>query len=293
MSLISFRNFADADTAVITPTYGGSTWAVDPAMPISNLKRRQLSRVCRELNGGDYLATVDLGTTRRINLISLLGLRARAYEPEAGSNGFSITVQIATDPGFGAGSLVFNPGPITSLLWGNRGAAANIYVLVPAATQARYVRLRTAWAQPVGETFRDVGRLWIGDGINLPSSVDAGVDVGYSMGVVDPGQLDVSIGGQVYETRRPRSRRLTASLYANDITAIGFAPNESSYESKASLAGMIEEVGATGELIFLPNTDSQLMMQATGIYGHLDRVPELQRVAGPNYRMTMSIVQER
>lgn len=291
MSLISFRNWVDADATVITPTYGGSTWAVDPAMPINNLKRRQLSRVCRELNGGDYLLTTDLSVTRRINLIALLGLRSRAYEPEGGSNGYTITVQVATDSGFT--TLVYNPGSSSSLLWAPRGAPSNIYLQVPEAIQGRYVRVRTSWSQPVGEAFRDAGRLWIGDAINLPSSVDAGVDVGYSMSVVDPGQLDTSIGGQVYETRRPRARRMTASLYANDVTALGFEMSAAAYSGKAALAAMIEEVGATGELIFLPNTSTPLMMQATGIYGHLDRVPELQRVAGRNYRMTMSIVQER
>lgn len=288
--LISWRNWADA--ATLTPTYSGFTATVDSNYPMTNLQTRQLSTVCRYSSAAHAIyIQADLGVERDVDLCAVLAIRARTYDPGSGSsNAYTINVRVSNVSDF---STLIYSGSSSSTMNPLVGAPANVHHQLPAGTRGRYVQIRVQFSSPSGETFAEAGRVWIGDALSLPGSMDAGVQAQWSISALDFGDLDVSAGFQHYASPKAKARRLGIDVLCNDICAFGFDDNDAIHYAEPSLQALQFEAGTTGEVIVIPRTTTPLWIQAVNVYGHIERPFDIQHVAGPNYRANLTVIEER
>lgn len=282
-SLISWRNWIDT-AASITPTYGGLTNTVDPGFPMSNLQVRQLAKVARQTTAAEFRMTTDLGAARPIRVFGLLGLRGRRYTPGDGLNGFSITIQASTVSNFA--TTVWSQ-TVASLMWSAPLAPMNIILVPPAGlVTARYVRAFASWVRPVGDTFVDVGRAWIGDGLDITDEIDDGGGSDF----LDMGTIDESKGNQAYEQPGSRPRTLDLSVNCDTLMAYGFADKATNPTSDPCLQALRLEAGTTGSVLAIEQAQTQVLIQSTAIYGRLDRPFRIQRIKGSVRRYAATII---
>lgn len=276
-AIICYRNLIDLPGVSLSLTAGAPV----SGFPLSNLQTRQLARSTRLPQIGSPAIVVDLGSAQRLDIVGLIGINATARSAvdvtvEYSSNGTSWSTATAVSPtDLGAPDLP------RSLLVRPTGSLGKL--------TTRYLRIRPNWSAVEG--YREIGRLYIADSIEVPQ----GCDRGWTLGSRDYGVLDRSAGLQYYADRRTRGRVLTMPMTGIDTAiAFGFADGVASGPNAPSLDDLINYAGATGDVIVAPRADSPLWLRRTGVYGHLtDDSLRIEHQAGPNYACTLTVEEER
>ncbi len=283
-ALIAYRNLADAATFTAGAALSG--------YPLANMQTRQLAQVARLNSGfGGGTFALDLGSLQTVRLVALLGINPTGIPPAPPTYWMDVLVEYsANGTDF---STAWSQAPLDT---GAPDLPYNIIVPVGESStqrsfQARYLRISPGWNTPAGVTYFEIGRLWIGDTIEIPN----GCDGGWSLAGRDPGGLDESAGLQIYADRRARGRVLSmpVSGVSTDI-AFGFDDEDSSATYQPSLDDLVNYAGATGEVIAIPRANSPIWTRRTGIYGHL--TPDSLRIrhmSGPKYAMDLTVIEER
>jgi|GEM_PF-2942934 len=283
-AVIAYRDYVD------DATLSGAATIVS-GFPVSNVQSRQLSSTTRISTSGTPEIIVDLGATRVVRLVSMLGINARF---SAANN---TTIEYRATP-----SAPWQPVAVT---WPTDGGAASRLELArevapalhcviedgPAdgGINARQIRIVCGWGPATGETYYEIGRLWVSDALVLP----AGVDGTWSMGFREPGKLDVSAGLQAYESPRARPRVLRCSLSkVSTLDAYGFVDGDTVAFERPSLQGLQMYAGTTGEVIVLPRTSSPLWTRRIGVYGHVAQEFDIQHIDGGWFRADGFAVEE-
>lgn len=139
-----------------------------------------------------------------------------------------------------------------------------------------------------------IGRIWIGNAVELPD----GVDADWSFGVAEAGSVAVSRGGQAYASRGQALKTLRAAISGPALDerlafGIGVAttPEGVRHESDC-LSDCALHTGATGNIIIVPRTDDD-WVQRIGIYGRLTSPIQIEHLAGEYYRAALDVVEER
>ncbi len=283
------RNWADKGT--VTAVYGADTGTMDPSYPVTNLQNRQLARIARYLSGGSgVFATADLGAAMPVKLVGMFGIGALQLVPYSGANIYEIQVQGSNVSNFS--SLVYNntTGSI-SARQGSLWLRNHAFWILPTVVSARYWRVRVQGYSP--KAFRDVGRLWISDALDLTGAIDTDP----VLGGVDPGVLLESYGQQYYEQPRQRIRTISLGLKLTTQQAFGFSDTSAAQVNAASLQALQVEAGTTGEVFVVTYARNRTWAQATSAYGHLSSFPEIQRHPdsapdSPRYSSTINVAEE-
>lgn len=208
---------------------------------------------------------------RRLRLLGLLGL-----EPFSGS--ITLSVQDRSGP-------VIRP-VLSVRITGN--SPQNLVIPLPASIEPDR-RFKLTWSSLDSQPF-GLARLWLGEAIDLPD----GVDAQWRMGFRDSGTLDQTDGQQVVPTAGIITSTVQVTLGAVDTeTAWGFQDNGTTVTKADNLRAMQLEAGTTGEVIVVPRTGTALWAQASTIYGHIDTPWEIEHVAGPNWRASFTLSEER
>jgi hypothetical protein len=278
-AIICYRNLVDAPGVALSLTSGAPL----SGYPLDHLLTRQLARSTRLQKIGNPTIIVDLGAALRLDIIGLIGINASTRTTadvvvEYSSNGLSWNAATAVCPlDLGAPDLP------RSLLVRVRPAG----LLTKLTT--RYLRITPNWTAVEG--YREIGRLYIADSLEVPQ----GCDRGWTLGSRDYGVLDRSAGLQYYADRRTRGRVLTMPMTGIDpAIAFGFTDGAGSGPNAPSLDDLINYAGATGDVIVAPRADSPLWLRRTGVYGHLsDDSLRIEHQAGPNYACTLTVEEER
>lgn len=208
---------------------------------------------------------------RRLRLIGLFGL-----EPFSGSITLSVQDRDA---------------PILRRVFSERVTGTspqNIVIPLPAAIEPdRYfeLSLSSLAARPFG-----VARLWLGEAIEL----DKGVDAKWTMSFKDTGSLDMTDGGQAVPTAGVRTKELAVSLTAQDTaTAWGFTDESEALTTADCLVDLQMEAGTTGEVIVVPRSGTGRWVRASAIYGHIVDPWGIEHDAGPYWRASFAVSEER
>lgn len=277
-ALIAYRNLADQASL---------SGAALPGFPPTNLQTRQLDTVWRAHTAGATQITVDLGSAQTVSMVALLAINSGARSAsdltvEYSSNGSTWSTAVASVPS-DAGAPDLPRGLIARV----RAQGSNPL----SKLTTRYLRITASWATIGNANYREAGRLWVGNSIDVPE----GCDAGWSLSNHDYGTLDRSAGQQVYADRRTRVRVLNVSMTGIDTSiAYGFAESATVAANVPSLDDLINYAGSTGEVIVAPRADAPLWLRRTGIYGHL--TPDSLRIrhlSGPNYACDLTIEEER
>jgi len=279
-AIICYRNLLDAPGASLSLPSGAPL----PGYPLDNLRARQLARSTRLPTLGSPAIVVDLGAAATVDVVALLGINATAVGAgdvtvQYSSNGTSWSTASAVSPvDSGAPDL-----PRSVLVRVRPGGGGGMKLTT------RYLRITPAWASP--PSYREIGRLYIADSIEVPQ----GCDRGWTLGSRDYGVLDRSAGLQYYADRRTRGRVLTMPMSGiNTSIAFGFSESSTSGGPAPSLDDLINYAGSTGDVIVAPRADSPLWLRRTGVYGHLtDDSLRIEHQAGPNYACTLTVEEER
>ena len=135
--------------------------------------------------------------------------------------------------------------------------ATNEMIYLASGHTARYVRLTVAISST--RTI-DIGRIWLDNGW----STTAGLE--FSVGVADPSPVTKSRGGSVFDSARKRWRKLTCRGFGLSENDFRGTVGDALYKSWLT---MDLAVGTSGELVFLPLTDSQINLCRLGVFGHI------------------------
>lgn len=273
-----YRNLFD--TATVTAPTALAGYGAD------ELKLRELSSTCRLPLGANPI-TIDLGTAMRVDGVAVLGTNHRP------------NLRLPSDLIVETSTSVFGPWTAASIGLpsdsGARDLPRHVIGRVRAAgggipINTRYVRVTPNWNVDAGVTYREMGRIFLARVLEI----DKGPSAGWSFGVIDPGELDVSDGGQAYEDSRDRGRSLRitcANLSVNE--AYGFASEAETAIDVPSIQDMLMAVGKTGELLAIHRAESPLWIRRTAIYGHLSSESlNLTHVAGDTYRWDATVIEE-
>ncbi|MEO5626919.1 MAG: hypothetical protein ABIQ70_13000 [Dokdonella sp.] len=284
-SLISYRNLAD--TATVTASV-----APDGGFPLANMKTRQLSQCTRWtaiVSSG--VATVDLFA----DLGATLGLQKRFLFGVHGVNVQRAFGSLILSLGAYSGTSLAGPWTLecsSNVNDGFTGIPSQVIAAFGAAmvSAKRYWKMTVTWTTT--DTFGQIGRMWLGDSI----AIDKGITTNWSMSVVDPGTLDLSAGQQAYENKKTRVRVLRCGYTGMPaLQAYGFAEGSTSAQDIPSIQDLQMTAGTTGEVIVLPRSTPSLWVRRAGVYGHLDAgtPPTITHIAGDNYSVDLTVVEER
>jgi hypothetical protein len=281
-AVIAYRNLADSATITAPGAMAG--------YPASNMQTRQLAHVCR-LTGFSPQITVDFGAAVQIDILALLNVNPLGdAPPPPPSIWIDLVVEYSAD-----GSTWTTATANAPVDAGAPDLPRNIIVYPREAftlskVARRYWRISPTWTVGLGG-YREIGRLWMGQSIEIPS----GCDAGWGFAGRDPGTLDESAGLQIYADRRVRGRVVTMPMTGVDTSiAYGFADDATSAVYKPSLDDLINYAGSTGEVIAIHRASSPIWTRRTGVYGHL--TPDslrLRHQAGPNHACDLTIIEER
>jgi hypothetical protein len=293
-AVIAYKNLVDDLVVGSTFTADGGTF---PDFPISNLQLRTLSKVCRLSTAGPPVArlNLDLGKVRDVRIVALLaiGLGARAlggsdvllsYSRD-NSTWYSAVFSIANDTGvpeLPSGAVFVPTRPPTDVT--PPGGPAGTPGIV-----ARYLRIQPNWSSGAA-SYREFGRLWVGDALVIPE----GVEASWQEGAIDPGAVDVADGGQAYENPKTRLRTLQCSLpKMTSVEAYGFDESASSATDAPCIQGLQMRCGSSGEVLVLPRSSNPLWIRRLGIHGRCAEVPAIRSLKGPYYATDFRLVEER
>lgn len=276
-ALISYRNLAD--TAVLT----GSPMA---GYPLSQLQVRQLSDVCRISTLSSQIITVDLGSLQRIDLVAMLGVNH--------ATGARATTDLQVQTALVSG------GPWTSVSASlpQDAGSPDLPRHIIAATKAgdgsplatRFLRFTLGW-NTGGAAYREIGRLYIGRAIEL----EEGIEGNWTLSANDPGSLDASVALQYYEERRDRGRLMHFRHGTMPcLAAYGFPPDAVSVPTYVpSVDDLFMAAGTTGDVIFIPRSQSPLWIRRTAIYGHFTEDSlAMDQVDGDSFAWSGTVVEE-
>lgn len=285
-ALISYRNLADAGVTTSTaPT------VVD--YPLANLKDRPLSKRARWSTVSSGIAEVemivDIGDRyaylHRVRCAAILGVNVA---PVLAGSDIQIQLQAYGGPsGSGPWTLAFggslaDRSPATSP--GNIIVAANN----PDGERYRYWRLVASWT--TRDSYAEIGRLWLGNGILF----ELGADGDWTLSADDSGTVTTSAGRQAYQSKGVTTRRLNCSVTGMDSTiAFGFATDATMANDVPSMQALQAEAGTSGEVIMTPRTSSLLWMRRLGVYGRITDPINIQKLAGEYYGARITMVEER
>lgn len=280
-ALIAYRNLFDGLTLEVGP---GSTHNMGieevAGYPVTNVKTRQLGQVARyrsnDSDPGNWCwLTFDVsGAAAKANMVAVIGRDAPAY----------INVTGSLDGGSIAGSVVYVSGRTPEL------PPLAVYRIPASYGDISLIALE-AGNVPAPD-YLELSRIFVARAITLPD----GVDGRWSLGADDAGWLDKSRGQQYFEAAGVVTRRLNVSIPQMDsMTAFGIAENATvePVDQVPSIQDMQMEAGTTGEVVVVPRGDSAVWTRRLGIYGHLDRVPVIQKEAGPNWSTSFTVIEER
>ncbi len=279
--LVAYRNLFDELTLEVGPSSLHNMGIEEvPGFAISNLKTRQLSSVARyrsnDADPGNWCALhFEVPSAKKANMVAIMGRDAPAY----------ITATGTLDSGSVPGSPVYIAGQQPAL------PQLAIYAIPPSFGDLTMVVLEHLANVPAPD-YLELSRIYVANAIVLPT----GVEAQWSLGVDDPGTLDLSAGRQWYESTLPRTRRLSVLITGIDSTiAFGIADDATSepVSPVASFQDMQMAAGATGEVIVVPHTRSQVWVKRLGIYGHLERPPVIRHRAGPLFESELTVIEER
>lgn len=169
------------------------------------------------------------------------------------------------------------------------GARLPQLLAAPSSPAYTHGQWRVGYASGSAESF-GFARLWIGEALEFGE----GIDAQWRMGFKDSGNLDASAGQQFYEGKGVRTRVLNLSLSAkNTAKAWGMADSDPDVEQGASLHDMQMEAGTTGEVIVIPRAGSIAWIKRAAVYGHVSGEWEIEHQAGPNWRASFAVEEER
>lgn len=286
-AIVAYDNLVDTATL-------SSPSAIVPAFPLTMLQTRQLSNACRSTSSSGGFRTLSVVVTRpggfdptKRYFVGYLGVQpGSAYISE---------IAYSNDGGLTWIPLAF---ALTGYIFSAGRALAIINPVLPPLVGAWNVLRVTLKSTNAAAAYVGAGRLWISRFIDVPK----GCEVGWELTVIERGTLDFSAGQQAYENRKGRFRQLkmtfqgvpTALAYACDddgttpyadaMTLSGMAP---------SFWGLINAVGATGELIALPRSDGPVFVDRACVYGHCDQVPAIRHQAGPFHTTELTVIEEQ
>jgi hypothetical protein len=265
-----YKNLFDSATVTGMNTVSG--------YPVDNLKKRQLSAKWRCNASGSKL-TIDLGAAKTVRCIVLAGINAQGVA--ARSN--DATIEYSSDG--------TNWTDATFTLPADSGCTSlPAFLAVLISVQRRYFRIGPSWI--VGGGYWEIGRVMIGDVLEIPE----GCEAGWIESIYDPGTVDSSAGNQIYSDPRSTGRQVTMPFSGGVPNSIarGFAPNATSALDVPSFQDMFLTVGSTREVFAAHTTSSPLWLRRTGIYGRL--TPEslsLTKLSGDFHAATITIIEER
>lgn len=139
-----------------------------------------------------------------------------------------------------------------------------------------------------------IGRIWIGNAVELPD----GVDADWTFGVAEAGSVAVSRGGQAYANRAQVVKTLSVNLSGEALDArqafgIGVTTTpEGQRHASDWLSDAAITCGEQGNIIVVPRTSGDWPMR-TGIYGRLTNPIQIEHVAGDYYRSSIDVIEER
>lgn len=270
-SLISYTNLAD--DATLTNNSAGTN-----VEPVTNLQTRQVGRSFQQTvaAAANVIVDADLGSAQDVKYVGILG-----HNIPAGT----YTVDLGTTAG------ASDVATLSGTLWqGVADDPKNQHVIFGQTYSAQHVRVTLT--PTAGQTVA-WGRLWIDD----PWTPKVGLD--FEPGVVDPSEVERSLGQSVFAYRRPRYRTLRMEF--NNLTeeeALG----DSSDNTVKSAHHMDMTVGVSASVVVIPETtgaDAAQVQHKLGIYGVIRRstslrlIPSKDGSGGWRYRKSFEVAEER
>ena len=242
MAVISWDNYLD--DATLTNNSDGAE-----VLGIAKLKTRQLGDVFRQSIDAtpspvdELIVDINLGSAKLTTLVCILNHDMA---------GLDYTLDFGTSSG---GSQVgTETGTFDTLAASD---ATNEMLYYSTGYTAQYVRLTVK--VPTVRTV-EIGRIWLDDAWSTTASLE------FSVSVVDPSPITKSRGGSVFISERKRARRLIVKAFGLTENEFRGTVGDSLYKSYLT---MDLSVGSSGELVFLPLTDSQINRNRLGVYGHV------------------------
>ena len=262
----------------VNDVYGIDT-SNSTALPVSNLKDRQLSKVWRTLNADPNWTwfTCDFGVVRQIDVFALLSTNLT-------SSG-KIRIRLASDPYFY--SVVYDSGlqqawpilpsfgvkPWGVWTWGESIGSIesppdlkpNCVFVLPSSYSARYMRVDISDSlNPSG--YIQAGRCYAGPKFQPTKNISYGWEIGY----LDDSTFSKSLGGQTYANILPRYREVKLTFE--------YLTQEEVY---LNLFEFIDRrKGSSGDVLFIPQPDRTDLFLFEVIYG---RMSQLGSISQPYY----------
>lgn len=132
----------------------------------------------------------------------------------------------------------------------------------------------------------EFGYVWAGRALLLP----LGVDSNWSLGFVDPSDVERSRGGALVANQLPRRRRLRAPITTRDYNTAHGTPGTASV---LSLRQMSLEAGLSAPVIVIPRSDTQHALQVASIYGALTDLRDISHQGGDYYGTEITVEEIR
>lgn len=281
----SYTNLADYATL---SAFNLQTYVA--ALPLTNLQDHRLSKKARTAGSlaNGFSVGLDLtGGVFTVNtkIVALCGLNFIFNPPRELSNTLSVTINFSnvsigsTDIGQYTFSSVSDNTP--------QGMPANIFVVVNGNSgfTARYISINFNWSSG-SITYMEAGRLWIGDAIVQPLSIEEG----WQQTIKDLSTIQRSRGGQIYADIKQR--------YRNTKLEIKQVPRASIYPLQGAPTLNFQEMflnaGMSSEVIVIPRSntgfnqqDCLVFQNHTGIYGVFAQNPSIVNLPGDLYNLSM------
>lgn len=270
---IAYKNLFDDWTLDIDGGPGTDYQAL-AGFPVSNLQTRQLSRSTRITN----LDTVNANALAipfaapapvQANLIVVYGSIPGSINLEGTLDSGSVATFSTDNSGIGLPPISF--------------------YLIP-VSYGDLVRFTLEYGFVFTPDYVELARIYVANALILPE----GVDAQWSLVADDNGTLEASAGLQWYESPGVRTRRLDVTLSQMPTeVAFGFAEGATTANPAPCIQDMQLAAGATGEVVVIPRAGNSLWIRRASVYGHLDRVPSIRHVAGPNFSTAFTVIEER
>lgn len=270
-----YRNLFDGWTLNID---GGPGTDNQPlaGFPLANMQARQLSRVSRITNldtvsGNPLFIPFDAPAPFDANLVMVFGSAPTSITLTIGASNHTFPVFYSSD----AAEI-----DLPRFSW----------LLIPPAYRTGIERVTLEYGMVFPPAYVEIGRVYVANALIVPD----GVDVGWSLDVDDAGTVDASEGRQWYEERGKRTRRLGFAVSLRESTAVfGFAEGATSASDVPSFQAMQMLAGATGEVVVIPRSGTELLVRRLAVYGHLERPLEIRNRSGLHFDVSGRVIEER
>lgn len=139
-----------------------------------------------------------------------------------------------------------------------------------------------------------IGRIWIGNAVEIPN----GVDADWTFGIAEAGHVAVSRGGQAYANRAQVLKTLSVNLSGEALDArqafgIGVTTSPEGIRHASDwLSDAAITCGEQGNIIVVPRSDGDWPMR-TAVYGRVTGPIRITHVAGDYYQSSIDVVEER